>query len=464
MDEMLFDLNNEKYQIPIEDAVTTLEQNDFRVIQLPTVAKLTTDNVSVCKDFPIREIIKMGTGVVPYSKYVIRVKDTYEVELNIVVHQYSEYALLCPIVLGFKTGNPCSYLNLTENWRIRDLQLQDKMPILPDGSSFNLNNIHFKNIKTAYLDRTYVSTEFSSDFSNDTRVPILKVYTAGIFNQAYNVLQQKPKINLFERWLDSSDYTNMQNMAAPSSASLVLQIFLYTLLIWKKRCNERKVILRTACNNAKSNEKTLDGDLRTYQSSNKYIVDINKDIIIYENKGMTSRQFSGYHMTMTLRCGHFRHYKSGQIIYIPPTTVHFKKILPNAFNGINRKILYRNTEDFLREKSYLESDVCIKLKQKGIRFEREKTFNWLGRKRLDFYLPDYNIVIECQGVQHFYRYGLKDNDFEERVRRDKEKFAECETNNLHVLYYMNENIPLPDFIDNCDRYYTNLNDLMSFMK
>ena len=58
----------------------------------------------------------------------------------------------------------------------------------------------------------------------------------------------------------------------------------------------------------------------------------------------------------------------------------------------------------------LEEDVRILLKNSKIRFEyRKKDFNWLKNERnleLDFYLPDYNIGIECQGGQHF-----EPNDF-----------------------------------------------------
>ena len=37
------------------------------------------------------------------------------------------------------------------------------------------------------------------------------------------------------------------------------------------------------------------------------------------------------------------------------------------------------------------------LNKKHIIFEKQKRFNWLGRQSLDFYLPKYNIGIECQG-------------------------------------------------------------------
>lgn len=54
--------------------------------------------------------------------------------------------------------------------------------------------------------------------------------------------------------------------------------------------------------------------------------------------------------------------------------------------------------------SKLEKKVRNFLIENKIKFETEKTFEWLkneGQLRLDFYLPDYNIAIECQCEQHF---------------------------------------------------------------
>ena len=37
----------------------------------------------------------------------------------------------------------------------------------------------------------------------------------------------------------------------------------------------------------------------------------------------------------------------------------------------------------------------------NIVFEHRKHFEWLGQQHLDFYLPEFNIAIECQGEQHY---------------------------------------------------------------
>lgn len=41
------------------------------------------------------------------------------------------------------------------------------------------------------------------------------------------------------------------------------------------------------------------------------------------------------------------------------------------------------------------------LNQLGIEFESEKSFDWVNRKRYDFYIPKYNMIIEAHGLQHY---------------------------------------------------------------
>ena len=54
--------------------------------------------------------------------------------------------------------------------------------------------------------------------------------------------------------------------------------------------------------------------------------------------------------------------------------------------------------------SKLEENVKTLLNENNIQYIQQKTFYWLKKEKnlyLDFYLPDYNIAIECQGEQHF---------------------------------------------------------------
>ena len=91
-------------------------------------------------------------------------------------------------------------------------------------------------------------------------------------------------------------------------------------------------------------------------------------------------------------------------------------------------------------KSKMEIDIENILIKNNITYTKEKTFNWLKYNNymfLDFYLPEYNIAIECQGEQHFrsIEYYGGDQDFEERITRDKLKYDLCKENGIRVLYY-----------------------------
>ena len=92
--------------------------------------------------------------------------------------------------------------------------------------------------------------------------------------------------------------------------------------------------------------------------------------------------------------------------------------------------------------SHLEKEINDFLIENNIKFERQKRFDWLGRQSLDFYLPDYNVGIECQGRQHF----VSDNFFkniEEIIERDNRKKKLCDDNNICILYYSNLGIDYP---------------------
>ena len=46
-------------------------------------------------------------------------------------------------------------------------------------------------------------------------------------------------------------------------------------------------------------------------------------------------------------------------------------------------------------------EIRLFLSNENVKYIQQKRFSWLGRQSLDFYLPDQNIAIECQGEQHF---------------------------------------------------------------
>ena len=433
-------LQNPKYQYKNVDAYGFLMNNFNRMIQLTTVAKLTTDNDSMLKDFPIDYDYY---GFEPYSDYVIKVNDTEDLSLYIFVHYEPTKTYLFPVCLGFKSGFSCSPLDFTDNWRAREIRGAGN-----DMFSQFIEDMGFVSIKDSY-----------NKFGLSGRM--LEVDNHNIYGKVV-VLANSFETDLLTVW-KKQEYNSVHNnyqVTSPSSTALVIQIWLYTICMWRKRCLNFQV--RVVQSN---NKYEYTSDIRSYMNSSKHIiVDINKDIVVYVNKNMSKREFRGYHIRKSHRCGHFRHLRSGSIVYIPPTTVYYKKLVPDITCDDARFLVYRNKEDFLKLKSYLENDVSLMLKAKSISYESEKMFDWMGRKRLDFYLPDSKIAIECQGVQHFYPYGSKDVDFENRQKRDADKHLECIEHDIIIVYYVNPDIPIPMDMLSKYIYVSNLDDLYNLIK
>lgn len=63
------------------------------------------------------------------------------------------------------------------------------------------------------------------------------------------------------------------------------------------------------------------------------------------------------------------------------------------------------------------------LKQLNLEFESEKIFDWSDRKRYDFYLPKYNMIIEAHGKQHYVDCSWSSADDQIKNDRYKEQIA-----------------------------------------
>lgn len=90
--------------------------------------------------------------------------------------------------------------------------------------------------------------------------------------------------------------------------------------------------------------------------------------------------------------------------------------------------------------SKLQTKVRVLLENNNIEYIEEcsrKTLKFIKDYRMDFYLPRYNLVIECQGGQHFYpvkRFGGT-IAFELNKFRDKDKFEICKQNGINIVYF-----------------------------
>lgn len=97
-----------------------------------------------------------------------------------------------------------------------------------------------------------------------------------------------------------------------------------------------------------------------------------------------------------------------------------------------------------------ETIVRVFLEQNNIKFIHQYYPDFLskgkGHQSLDFYLPEYNVAIECQGVQHYKPInkfgGYK--AFKIQKQLDDKKLKKCNENGIKILYfstsiYRNEN-------------------------
>ena len=97
------------------------------------------------------------------------------------------------------------------------------------------------------------------------------------------------------------------------------------------------------------------------------------------------------------------------------------------------------------KESHLEREIRILLENNNIGYEYQKRFKWLGLQSLDFYIPDYNIAIECQGEQHYRPVSFSkitnnidiENLFRKVQKRDNRKKILCAENSIDLLYYAN---------------------------
>lgn len=121
--------------------------------------------------------------------------------------------------------------------------------------------------------------------------------------------------------------------------------------------------------------------------------------------------------------------------------------------------------------SKLENIVINALSKNNIRFIFQAHIGTLGLKTVDFKLLDYNIVIECQGEQHFIdtMFGNSLFKVKDRLILDEEKYNVCKNHNIEIIYFTipdyfhvkNINIDIPFYKDK--NLFTNINKLLDYV-
>ena len=95
--------------------------------------------------------------------------------------------------------------------------------------------------------------------------------------------------------------------------------------------------------------------------------------------------------------------------------------------------------------SLMEQELERELKSNNIEYIPQcskNEFPWLNLQSFDFYLPKYNIAIECQGEQHFHPIDFSGNstersisEFNCTIERDRRKNLLCHDNGIRLIYF-----------------------------
>ena len=151
---------------------------------------------------------------------------------------------------------------------------------------------------------------------------------------------------------------------------------------------------------------------------------------------------------------------------------------PVALECPKHGLVYRLPSGWLRgggcqycKCSISENTVEMLLNNNNINYIMQYMPKWLKSQQgfqqsVDFYLPDYNIVIECQGCQHFRPIEAFNGEegFHKIIERDINKYNLCQQHNIDIIYYTNEHTlnNLLSIYEN--RLFTNLEELLIYIQ
>ena len=97
------------------------------------------------------------------------------------------------------------------------------------------------------------------------------------------------------------------------------------------------------------------------------------------------------------------------------------------------------------KQSHMEREIRDLLDENHFIFKQEYSPDWLRPLHLDFFIPEKNIAIECQGMQHFkpVKYYGGEEGLKIRQERDIRKMDACTKNGIKLLYYANFDYNFP---------------------
>ena len=202
---------------------------------------------------------------------------------------------------------------------------------------------------------------------------------------------------------------------------------------WKK-CRDSKLILK--CNNCgRITHKNYDNFVNKKCKCICYRHQRTHDVNVLDDKEVMNK--------INNSCNK-HNFTFVQFLSIDEKYHNNKTILELKCNKCGEKVTYtfnhftnrKNISCKHCNKSSLENQLKQKLIDENVFFEEQKKFEWLERLSLDFYIPEYKIAIECQGIQHFEPIDFfgGENAFIKQVERDKKKLRLCAENNVKLKY------------------------------
>ena len=112
--------------------------------------------------------------------------------------------------------------------------------------------------------------------------------------------------------------------------------------------------------------------------------------------------------------------------------------------------------------SHLERVIINFLEKNNIEYCYQAKFDWLGQQSLDFYLPQYNLGIECQGSQHFFDSKMFKNKIEYVKKLDEKKRLLCKENGVNLIYYFDKKYN-KYFNYNDNKYFNTTDELINYI-
>lgn len=138
-------------------------------------------------------------------------------------------------------------------------------------------------------------------------------------------------------------------------------------------------------------------------------------------------------------------------------------VCPICKNIVKRKIVnfYRNginCPNCSDSISFSNKFIFNFLKQCDVHFETEKSFEWSGKRRYDFYIPNLDIIIEVNGDQHYNGFNFSNKECIQLNDENKKQMAikngvknyivlDCRKSELEFIRNSIEESDLPKLID-----------------